>query len=159
MQTATVNFAQLEHMMLQDHQETQRSAEDQRQLHFSKNISHQEEKISHMEDQKKNSFRSALWGFFVNMLSQAAMFIPKYGSLISNNISQLGNLLNTFKPKAEQAAIDVEESQLDATQEAQQQSISEEHLKAIAENRQEIRHHFKQGMEDMQAAQAAATRV
>lgn len=159
MQSAPINFAQLENLMLQDHQQSRSSQSEQRRLHFQKRLSLSEAQIGQLKDQQKNAFRSALWGFFVNVLSQAAAFIPKFGGLVSGFVRELGNLLNPFGRKAQQNNIKAQELDLAATQEDHQQNLSEEHLKKLSEHRQEINHNLKQTRSDLQAAQAAAVQV
>jgi chromosome segregation ATPase len=142
--------------------EEKRSVKNRIAHHHQKEMSLIEQRIHHMDEQKKNQWRGALFGFFVQILSQAAQALnflaPGLGVAVSTAIGLLEKI-NPFSHKAQDAQLEAEKTQAEIQQEGSQKELAQGYLQNWEAHEDQIKKRMDQTRENLEASQEAAVRI
>jgi hypothetical protein len=157
-----INMDILEALMNQGTAEDKRSVKNRINNHHHKAMSLVEERLGHLEEQKKNQWSGALFGFFVSILSQAAQALnfiaPGLGSIISVGINSLEKI-NPFSQKAQDAQLEAEQAQAEIQQEQSHAERTQDYLKRLEDHEARMERRLAAAQGNLQQAQEAAVRI
>lgn len=162
---STTNPANLQNLLeLQDKDsaEARKKSRVQRENHYRKNIGLLENHIGELRKQQKNSWKAALFGFFVKLFSQAIkaldFLVPGLGTIVSKVASTLGSL-NPFQHKAQNAAVKAKEFEQMAKIEGNQYEKYKNRTQDEEQHRNRMIQRIEKAVDDLQKAKEATVRV
>lgn len=157
-----INLEILEALMNQGTAEDKRLVKNRIANHHQKAMSLVEERLDHLEKQKKNQWRGALFGFFVSVLSQAAQALnfiaPGLGTVISTVINALEKI-NPFSKKAQDAQFESEKTEAEIKQEESQKDLNQNYINAWEEHEAQVEKRLDSARRNLESSQEAAVRI
>lgn len=159
---SSFNLNTLEALLDQGSSEDKRNLKNRIHSHQREAMNKIEERINTLEDAKKNMWRGALMGFFVNLFSQGLQglnaLMPGLGSMVSGMVSQ-AQKFNPFEKAASDQKLEAEELQAAAGEENKWAERSQDYLKRLEEHDRKIESRLEKARNNLQGSQEAAVRV